>query len=186
MDKNMDKNIAVFLDRDGVINEDTGYVYKIEDFKVIPGVMDALRRLQSKGFKLMIVTNQAGIAKGYYTLQDFQNLNSYMLGLFEKESIKIDKVYFCPHGSGDNCECRKPKIKFIKEAEKEFNLDLEKCWAIGDKMSDIEMGENAGCKTILIDSRYVQDVSLKNTPKLKNLYGAVEYIEIFDNYGAGL
>lgn len=169
----MKKNIAVFLDRDGVINEDIGYVHKPEDFKIFPGVFESLKKLRESGFKLIIITNQSGIGRGYYTEEDFFKLNNYMLDIFDKNGVKIDKVYFCPHLPKDNCDCRKPKTKFIEDAVEEFDLDIKRCWAVGDKLSDVEIGERAGCRTVLLDSRYTRGL---DRHKLKNLEEATRYI----------
>ena len=139
---------AVFLDRDGVITEDIGYVHKIEDFKLIQNAAKGLKLL--KNFKLIFITNQSGIGRGYYKFEDFLNYNNKVLKELKKHKLKIQKTYFCPHKPEDNCECRKPKIKLIKDAEKEFGIDLKKSFVIGDKKTDIEMGRNAGCKTILV------------------------------------
>ncbi len=139
---------AVFLDRDGVIVEDVGYHYKIEDFKLIPNAVEGLKLL--KDFKLFFVTNQSGIGRGYYTIKDFKNFNNHLIKELKKHGIKIDKTYYCPHTPDDNCDCRKPKTKLIKDAEKEFGIDLKKSFVIGDRKKDIEMGKNAGCKTILV------------------------------------
>ena len=152
-------NKAVFLDRDGVINVDKEYNYKIEEFEFTKNIFENLRLLQAGRFMLFVVTNQSGIGRGYYSLEDFNKLNNYMLNIFCKEHINIKKVYFCPHKPADNCECRKPKIKFIKDAEKEFNLDLENSWVIGDKIEDIKMGRDAGCRALLIESKYTQNSS---------------------------
>ncbi len=103
------KNKAIFLDRDGVINEDTGYVYKIEDFKIIDGVFEALIDLKSVGYLLIIVTGQSGIGRSYYTEDDYQKLTDYMLNTLSTKGINISKVYYCPHAPEDNCNCRKPK-----------------------------------------------------------------------------
>lgn len=129
---------AVFLDRDGVINEDSGYVSKISDFKFINGVFEALSGFKKLGYLLIIVTNQSGISRGFYTLKDFENLNKFMLGEFEKNGVFIDKVYFCPHSPEENCECRKPKAGMILAGIKEFDIDVSKSILIGDKPSDIE------------------------------------------------
>lgn len=129
---------AVFLDRDGVINEDSGYVSKISDFKFINGVFEALSGFKKLGYLLIIVTNQSGISRGFYTLKDFENLNKFMLGEFEKNGIEIKKVYFCPHSPEENCECRKPKAGMILAGIKEFDIDVSKSILIGDKPSDIE------------------------------------------------
>lgn len=143
---------AVFIDRDGVIVEDTGFVHKIEDFKLVPNSIEGLKLL--KGYKLFIVTNQSGIGRSIYKDQDFMNFNNHLLNELKKHDIKIEKTYYCPHKPEDNCECRKPKIKFLKGAEKEFKINLVKSFVIGDKKSDTETGKNAGCKTIHVLTGY--------------------------------
>lgn len=134
---------AVFLDRDGVINVDKGYVSKIEDFCWCDGVFEALLELMKLGYALFIVTNQSGIGRKYYTLEDFERLNSYMLDEFYKKGIEIKKVYFCPHAPEQNCTCRKPSPQMILRAASEFNVDLKNSILIGDKESDIEAGKAA-------------------------------------------
>ncbi|MBI2151944.1 HAD family hydrolase, partial [Candidatus Woesearchaeota archaeon] len=139
---------AIFLDRDGVLVEDIGFHYKIEDFKLTPNAVEGLKLL--KNYKLIIITNQSGIGRGYYTMKDFKIFNDYLIDELKKHSIKIEKTYVCPHKPEDNCECRKPKTKLIKDAEKDFNIDLKNSYMIGDKNIDVEMGHNAGCKSILV------------------------------------
>ncbi len=139
---------AVFLDRDGVIIEDKGYPHKIEEFKLAKNAISGLKSL--KQYQLFIITNQSGIGRGLYTVQDFFRLNEHLLGELKKHEIKIEKTYYCPHKPEDNCECRKPKIKLLKEAEKDFNIILKSSFVIGDMKSDIELGKNAGCGTILV------------------------------------
>lgn len=134
---------AVFLDRDGVINEDSGYVSKIENFRFLDGVFETLKEFRKLGFLLIIVTNQSGIARGFYTLEDFMILNEFMLNEFAKNAVFIDKVYFCPHGVEAGCECRKPKPGMILRALREFDIDPQKSFLIGDKPSDIEAAKNA-------------------------------------------
>ena len=143
---------AVFIDRDGVITEDIGYVHKIEDFRLIPNSIEGLKLL--KNYKLFIVTNQSGIGRDYYKFEDFLNYNNRVLKELEKYKIKIEKTYYCPHKPKDNCECRKPKTRFLKDAEKDFGVDLKKSFVIGDRKSDFEMGRNAGCKTIHVLTGY--------------------------------
>lgn len=137
---------AVFIDRDGVIIEDRGFVHKIEDFKIIPNAIGGLKLL--KNFELFIITNQSGIGRGIYTFEDFLKVNNHLIKELEKNKIKIQKTYYCPHKPEDNCECRKPKTRFLKDAEKEFKIDLKKSFVIGDRKSDFELGRNAGCRTI--------------------------------------
>ncbi|MGG7048382.1 MULTISPECIES: D-glycero-beta-D-manno-heptose 1,7-bisphosphate 7-phosphatase [unclassified Campylobacter] len=139
----MKQNKALFLDRDGVINEDHGYVYRVEDFKFIDGVFEALREFSALGYILVVVTNQSGIGRGYYTLEDFYNLTKHMLKAFEKEGIEISKVCFCPHAPEEECECRKPKPKMITDAAAELNINLKDSIMIGDKQSDIKAAQNA-------------------------------------------
>ena len=154
-------NKAIFIDRDGVIVEDAGFVHRIEDFKLIPNAIEGLRLL--KDYKLFIVTNQSGIGRGYFKLEDFFDYNNRVLKELKNHDIKIQKTYYCPHKPEDNCECRKPKTKFLKDAEKEFSIDLKKSFIIGDRKSDFEMGKNAGCKTIHVLTGY--GVNAKNEVK---------------------
>ena len=141
-------NKAVFLDRDGTINEDFNYAYKIEDMKLIPGVIEGIKMLE--GFKFFIVTNQSGIGRGYFSLEDFHKFNDFLVEELEKNGIKIEKTYFCPHGPNEGCDCRKPSTKYILEAAKEFDIDVSKSFVIGDHPHDVEMGKRAGCKSIYL------------------------------------
>lgn len=137
---------VVFCDRDGVINVEKDYLYKIEEFEFINGTFESLRHLRRLGYKLVIITNQSGISRGYYTKEDFDKLTSWMLEEFEKNRIKIDGVFFCPHGPLDGCDCRKPNTGMIKQAQNLFDIDFENSWLIGDKDSDIKTAHNAKIK----------------------------------------
>lgn len=139
---------AVFADRDGVIAEDLGFAHKVKDFRLAKNAVEGLKLL--KGFKLFIVTNQSGIGRGYFRFEDFLQYNNRVVEELKKNGIKIEKTYVCPHAPDDNCECRKPKIKFLKDAEKESGINLSKSFMIGDKKIDIKMGQNAGCRSILV------------------------------------
>lgn len=139
---------AIFLDRDGTLNEDLGYTYKAESLELLPGVLNGLKKL--KDFELFIVTNQSGIGRNYYTEKDMHNYNNQMLEEFDKHKIKIEKIYFCPHSPEDSCDCRKPNIKYVKEAEKEFGIDLKKSYVIGDHPADMGLAKNSGCKGIYL------------------------------------
>ena len=146
-------NKAVFLDRDGIINQDRSYVYKIEDFSFCEGIFDALRHFQTLGYKLIIVTNQSGIGRGYYTENDFEILSRWMCDRFLNEGICIDAVYHCPHSPDAGCLCRKPLTKLFDEAIKKFDIDATHSWMIGDKQSDIDAGHNARItQTIFINN----------------------------------
>ncbi|QOP43155.1 D-glycero-beta-D-manno-heptose 1,7-bisphosphate 7-phosphatase [Sulfurimonas sediminis] len=145
---------ALFLDRDGVINVEKEYLYKREDFEFIDGIFDLCKYYQNLGYLIIIVTNQSGIARGYYTEEDFQVLTDWMIQEFKKRNINIAKVYHCPHHPEINieCSCRKPEPGMILEAQKKFNLDLTHSLMIGDKERDIEAAVNAGIsETYLFD-----------------------------------
>lgn len=145
---------AVFLDRDGVINQEIGdYVYKIEDFKFNTGLFTALRLLKEYDYKLIVVTNQGGIAKGRYTHNEVNDLHNFMLEKFLEEGIKIDDVFFCPHHHTiAPCLCRKPNSLMIEKAIAKYHLDTSRSFLIGDNENDILAGEKAGVKGVLIES----------------------------------
>lgn len=147
-----EKQKAVFLDRDGTINNDSGYVSDPEKFWLLPGVLEGVKQMQDSGYKIVVVTNQTGIGMGYYTREDFFKVNLEMFKHFSSAGIKIDKIYFCPHSLSEDCECRKPKAGLLKRAEEELNLDLSASWMIGDKAADIRAGKSAGCRTILVST----------------------------------
>lgn len=142
---------ALFLDRDGVINVEKNYVYRIEDFEFMPGIFDLCATARDLGFRLIVITNQAGIGRGYYTETDFQQLSAWMLEQFRANGIEIDRVYHCPYhptaGVGayrQESFDRKPNPGMILKAQKDFDLELSQCALIGDKSSDIEAGRAAG------------------------------------------
>lgn len=137
---------ALFLDRDGVINIDKHHIFRKEDFEFSQGIFDLCKEYSRAGFLIIILTNQAGIAKGFYSEDDFLKLTSWMIDQFLANGIIISKVYYCPHHPDITgpCECRKPNPGMIIEAVKEFNLDITECILIGDMESDIEAGRRAG------------------------------------------
>ncbi len=139
-------NKALFIDRDGVINVDKVHVYRKEDFEFTPGIFDLIHKYSQWGYLIIVITNQAGIAKGIYTEQEFLTLTRWMEKQFLREGIKISKVYYCPHHPDftGECECRKPKPGMILKAIEEFDLDIRECVLIGDKETDLEAGRRAG------------------------------------------
>ena len=144
------KNKAIFLDRDGTINVDVGYTHKVEDLRIIPRVIEGLKLLQKSKYSLIIITNQSGIGRGYFTEEDYHDFQRNLRQELNRQEIFITGEYFCPHQPKDNCNCRKPKTGMLEQAAKDFNLDLNKCWIIGDNFSDIQAGKNAECRTIHI------------------------------------
>ena len=146
---------AIFLDRDGVINSDIGhyYIYRIEDFVINDGIIPSLKLFAEAGYMLFIVTNQGGVAKGIYTEADVEKVHNHLLATLEKENIKIEQIYFCPHhDSVAPCQCRKPSPYFINQAIREFNIDKERSYLIGDSPRDIQAAKAAGIKGIKIES----------------------------------
>lgn len=140
---------AIFLDRDGTINEDKGYTYKIEDLVILPKVVEGLKLLQKK-FLLIVVTNQSGVERGYYSEKDMGNFNNYLYLILAKEGVYIDDFYYCPYLEG---ECRKPNIGMLIRAQRDWNIDISRSYVIGDKESDILTGKRVVCKTILIGEK---------------------------------
>jgi D-glycero-D-manno-heptose 1,7-bisphosphate phosphatase len=150
------KQKALFLDRDGTINVEKDYVYKVEDFKFQPGIIDLMKHYADKGFLIFIITNQSGIARGFYGEKDFWKLTHWMQEQLINEGIRIEKVLYCPHHPDftGECKCRKPKPGLFVEAIKEFNINPESSVNIGDKERDILAGHNAGIGKNL----YIQDL----------------------------
>ena len=156
---------AVFLDRDGTINEEVLYLSDPKKFKLLPNALEGVKKFQEMGYRIIITTNQPGIGLGYYSQEDFYAVNREMLKQFSKKNILIDKIYFCPHSKSEQCDCRKPGQKFVELAKKDLNLNIKKSFFIGDKTSDIETGRIAGMKTIAVKTGFaVNDKEFDVTP----------------------
>ena len=154
---------TIFLDRDGVINKEVGYLHKIQDFEFIDGVFDACLHFQALGYQLIIITNQSGIGRGYYDEDAFHVINNWMLEQFKNKRIEILDVFFCPHTPESNCDCRKPKPGMFNQANEKHNIDMEKSWMVGDKEADIQAANAAGIQnTILVKSGHAIDEKNSN------------------------
>lgn len=174
---------AVFLDRDGVINEEMEYLHEPEKFKFIKGALEGIKKIQDMGFKIVIVTNQAGIGLGYFTKEDFFKVNKVMLQGFHNAGIIISKVYFCPHPLSENCSCRKPKTGLFERAKEELDIDFSKSWIIGDKTSDIMVGKAIGSKTILVKTGHpVKEEKYKSDHFVSDLIEAARIIKNNEKY----
>ncbi len=151
-----------FLDRDGVINEDRDYVHEPEDFVFCDGIFELCARIQKAGYRIVIITNQSGVARGYYDESQLAYLHSWMRKRFESEGVEIAAVYYCPHHPEIgippyrcDCDCRKPKPGMVLAAERELNLDLAESVLLGDKLSDMEAARSAGVgRRILLGAEY--------------------------------
>ncbi len=174
---------AVFLDRDGTINEDNlNYIKSWNEFRFLPKSKSAIRQLNRAGYLIIVITNQAGVAKGLYTEQTLNEINEKMQKELELADAHVDAIYYCPHGKEENCNCRKPKTGLIERAVKKHKIDLEKSWIVGDSLKhDIPLGKSAGMKTILVQSgrNWRQQEILGAQPDyvVEDLMGAVQIIK---------
>jgi len=165
---------VIFLDRDGVINKEVGYLHKVEDFEFIDGVFDACSNFQSSGYKIIIVTNQSGIERGYYREDDFQTVTQWMLEQFINHGVQILDVFFCPHGPDSNCDCRKPKPGMFNQANNKYSIDMANSWMIGDKEADIQAANSAGISnTVLVKSGH--DIDEANS-KAKFIFDSIKQV----------
>jgi histidinol-phosphate phosphatase family protein len=176
---------AVFLDRDGTINAGIPLYERVDSVKkleLLPTVMQALKKLSSLDYLVFIVTNQAGIAEGLITESDFETINNTLIRMIAPSGIKITKTYHCPHEQNYSiCECQKPKPTMILKAAQEYGIDLHNSWTVGDRLTDVMTGINAGTKTILVKSGALKDDSEKADYTATTLLDAVDYIEHQDN-----
>ena len=161
------KKKAIFLDRDGVINKEIGYLSNPDDFILIEGIVDALKILKKRGFLLIVITNQAGIARGYYTEETLRKIHNKMKRIFNDVGIILDEIYCCPHHPdfSGSCDCRKPNPGMLLKAKEKFNIDLKQSYMVGDTLNDIKTGKNANCKTVLVLTGYGE----KEQKKIENI-----------------
>ena len=165
---------ALFLDRDGIINVDHGYVYQIDKFEFTKDIFDLLHLFADAGYLLFIVTNQSGIGRKYYTQEDFQTLTKWMIETLHQHGIEIQEVQYCPHTPQDKCPCRKPATGMIDNILKNYAIDLENSWLIGDKQSDIDLALNANIpNTIAIGEREI----INSRYSFESILQCKEYLE---------
>jgi len=145
-------NIAVFVDRDGTLNEDHGYVTSPEQLVLFSAVPQALARLNRLGVRVILLTNQSAIGRGFMTVEDFQRIHQKLEDLLCAQDGKLDAVYYCPHHPDEGCACRKPNIAMIQKAAGDFSLDLSLCYVVGDKSTDLEAARRAGTQGVLVMS----------------------------------
>lgn len=174
------QNPAVFLDRDGTINEDTGYIDSPERLALIDGAASAIKKLNSKGFKVIVITNQSGVGRGYFSKEAADAVNKELEEVLKKQGVHLDGIYYCPHHPDDNCECRKPKIGLLEKAKKDLDIDFKKSYIVGDKVSDVELAHNIGCKDILVltgeGMKHKKMLKYKPSYVAQDLKDAVEWI----------
>ena len=174
-------NKAVFLDRDGTINVEKNYLYRIDDFEFLPRALEGMKLLYNAGYLLIVITNQSGIARGFYTEKDYEKLTDHMRQECADFGVKLTDVLYCPHLKGATvpeydceCECRKPATGLFKQAVEKYDMDLSESYAIGDKMRDLTICIDTGCRGYLIwgTSGTISTESLENIESVESLYDA--------------
>ena len=162
-------NQAVFLDRDGTLIAEKNYLHRPEDVEIFPGAGAALKRLADAGFKLIVVTNQSGIGRGYFTLADAERVNEHVNRELARDGVRFEKTYIAPEAPDQPSRGRKPSPQFLFDAREEFNLDLAQSFFVGDKLIDLECGWNAGVKkSILVRTGYGAGVEAETPEKISN------------------
>ncbi|MCK9559055.1 MAG: HAD-IIIA family hydrolase [Candidatus Marinimicrobia bacterium] len=181
-------NRAVFLDRDGTLNYDSReYIRNLTEFRLFPTTVAALKKIQALGYKLIIITNQACVAKGLTTVAAVEEIHQFLKNTLKEKGVKLAAIYYCPHHPDDDCDCRKPKIGNVLRASREHEIDLSSSFFIGDSKRDVETGKTAGCRTILVrtgvrlnSQEEIRQWSVQPDFVTANLMAAVEFIEKFE------
>jgi len=181
-------NPAVFIDRDGTLIVDKGYLGDPEGVEFIPNAIEALRILNGLGYIVVVVSNQSGVARGFFTIQDVERVNQRVIELAEKSGARIDAIYYCPHYEGGiveeyaiSCNCRKPAPGLLFRARDELNIDLRGSFVVGDKEADIELAKNVGARGILVLTGYGHETLAQTKVKpdyiAKDILDAAEWIK---------
>lgn len=145
---------AVFFDRDGTLNVEKNYLHRPEEWEWVPGVLEGLRIARAAGFRLVVVTNQSGIGRGYYTEADVRALHTWVQKELRSKNLSIDGYYFCPHGEKEGCACRKPRPGMILQACRDLGIDPQKSYLVGDRTTDLEAARAAGVRPIFVLTGY--------------------------------
>jgi D-glycero-D-manno-heptose 1,7-bisphosphate phosphatase len=145
---------AVFLDRDGTLIVEKNYLHDPEEVELLPGVVDGLKLLLRHGFALIVVTNQSGVGRGYYSLEAMHAVNKRLGDILKDEGVELDAVYYCPHTPDERCSCRKPELGMLRQAIREKGICLSGSFVVGDKEADISLGNNAGMRTVFVRTGY--------------------------------
>jgi len=180
-----EKHAAVFMDRDGTINEEVSFLSRMEQLKLYPQTAEAIRLINAAGMKAVVVTNQSGIARGYFTEDFVRSVHERINELLAAEGARIDGFYVCPHhpvhGQGNykrDCDCRKPKPGLLMQAAREMNIDLARSYMVGDMLRDVETGKRAGAKAILVCTGYGANIVRTDMPAFiaEDILEAVRWI----------
>jgi D-glycero-D-manno-heptose 1,7-bisphosphate phosphatase len=178
-----EKNVAVFLDRDGTINEEVGYMDSLDKLKIIPASYQAIKLINLNGMKAIVISNQAGVARGLFTEEFVHEINNIITADLQKHGAVIDKFYYCPHhpehGSGEylqNCNCRKPAPGMLLQAAEELNIDLSSSYFVGDRFIDMETAKKVGAKGVLVKTGYGEDLLQDDGPDRATPENAPDFI----------
>lgn len=158
------KGVTIFLDRDGTLNRDSSYIKTPEELELLPGTVEAVTRLKRAGAKLVLITNQSGVARGFFTIEALKAIHARLLTLLDPSRETLDAIYFCPHHPDDGCLCRKPRTGMVERATADLGLDLSLCYVVGDQGRDIELGHRIGAHTVLVTTG---PTSLESLARLK-------------------
>ena len=175
-------NKAVFIDRDGTINVNVHYLDKPENLHIYDGVSEGIRLLKKNDFKIIIITNQSGIGRGFFSEDVLEKIHEKLVSELNKNGAEIDAIYYCPHHPEENCTCRKPNTDLMKKAIMDFDIDIKRSYFIGDRMLDVETGFNVGCKTVLVPEnkekirKEMEKSSIKPNHINDTFYLAVQWI----------
>lgn len=179
----MKKNSAIFLDRDGTINDEVGYLDNADKLRIIPAAFQAVRLINSSGMRAVVITNQAGVAKGLFTEEFVREINEQIQSALLAQGALIDRFYFCPHHPTEGidpyrliCNCRKPEPGLLLQAAVDLNIDLARSYVIGDRLRDVETAHRAGAKGVLVMTGYGQDLMQKSGPDRANELNQPDYI----------
>lgn len=169
---------TIFVDRDGVINEDSDdYIKTIEEWRPLPGSIEALATLSKHGYQIIVITNQSGIARGLLSLTDLEAMHQKLKNLVAAQGGQVQDIFYCPHGPDDHCNCRKPLPGLLEQAQQKYHIDLKASWCVGDSYRDIEAGKHVGTSVALVRTGKGER-TLKAHPEL------LKTLPIFDNLAA--
>ena len=179
----MKKNTAVFLDRDGTINEEVGYLDSLDKFKIIPCAYEAIRLINESGMKAVVISNQAGVARGLFTEDFVKKINKHLQAALRQKKVHIDNFYYCPHHPTEGiepylkvCNCRKPASGMLLQAAQDLNIDLTRSYLVGDRFRDMEAAKKVRVKGILVKTGYGQELLQDDGPDEASEEGKPDYI----------
>ena len=172
---------AVFMDRDGTVSEEVGYMYHAGLYKLFPWTAAAIRRLNETGLKAVLITNQSGVGRGYFDETSVGQIHGILTAELEREQARLDGIYYCPHTPDDGCGCRKPQPGMLLQAKNDLDIDLSQSWVVGDKHTDVETAHSVGAKSILVLTGYGRDeLARHRDDRLKPTYIAEDLKEAVD------